>query len=108
MFSKVQRKNVDALTDALDQTVVNAWTAMLDAYYLDPSKPNPFEEPAPSKSLPLPTLLALNTKIGVTLNDLKDELKRLDHSLRKSGTSYPHEMTPSQFILQALEAEDQQ
>ena len=81
---------------------------MLDAYYHDPSWPNPFEEPAPSKSLLLPSLLALNTEAGITLNNLKDELKKLDDSLKKSGTLYPHETTPSQFLLQALEVEDQQ
>jgi hypothetical protein len=62
VFSKVQRKNVDMLTDALDRTAVDAWTATLDAYYLDPSKPNPFEEPAPSKLLLPPPLLALTPR----------------------------------------------
>jgi hypothetical protein len=108
MFSKVQRKNADMLTNALDRTVVNTWSAMLDAFYLDPSNPNPFEEPAPGTFTLLPRLLPLNAKTGVTLDDLKYELTRLDSSLRTSGTFYPHETTPSQFILQALEVEDQQ
>jgi hypothetical protein len=30
---------------------------MMDAYYLDPSQPNPFEEPAPSALSPLDRLL---------------------------------------------------
>ena len=81
---------------------------MLGAYYHDPSRPNPFEESAPSKTLLLPSLPALNTEVGVTLNDLEDELKKLDGSLKKSGTPYPHKTTPSQFILQALKVEDQQ
>ena len=50
-FAKVQGNNVTTLNNALDPTVVNTWTAMMDAYYLDPSKPNPFKERAPSKLL---------------------------------------------------------
>ena len=107
-LSKSQRKSVNQLTNALDPTVANSWNAMLGAYYHDPSRPNLFEESAPSKTLLLPSLPALNTKVGVTFNDLKDELKKLDGSLKKSGTLYPHETMPSQFILQALEVEDQQ
>ena len=77
---------------------------MLGAYYHDPSRPNPFEESTPSKTLLLPSLPALNTEVGITLNNLEDEPKKLDGSLKKSGTPYLHETTLSQFILQAVRA----
>ena len=48
----IQGNIATALTNALDPTVITIWTAMLDTYYLDPSKPNPFREPTPSKLLP--------------------------------------------------------
>ena len=52
--------------------------------------------------------LALNVSQGITLDDLKVELAQINTTLRKSGTSYPHETTPSQLISQALEVEEQQ
>jgi len=52
--------------------------------------------------------LALTVEEGVTLNNLKDELARADARLKQSGRQHAHEMTPSQFILQALEIEEQQ
>lgn len=50
-FAKVQGNAAAALTDALDPTVVKSWTAMMDTYYCNPSRPNPFDEPAPSEFL---------------------------------------------------------
>ena len=47
-FSKIQGNIVTVLTNVLDSKVIRAWAAMMNAYYLDPSKPNPFKEPAPS------------------------------------------------------------
>jgi hypothetical protein len=53
-------------------------------------------------------LLFLNGNPGVTLNDLKAELGRVDATVKKSGTPHAHETTPSQFIMRALEIEEQQ
>jgi len=47
-------------------------------------------------------------KKGVTLDDLKVELTQLDATLRRSGTFHLHKTTPSQFVMRALEIEDQQ
>lgn len=42
------------------------------------------------------------------MEDLKRELKQHDSSAEKSGTLHAHEISPSQFIIQALEIEEQQ
>jgi len=83
---------------------------MMDAYYFDPLAPNPFEEPPPSKSSCVYGLLSfvLIVNQGVTLEDLKAELAWADAVFSKCGQSYAHEVTPSQFISQALEVEEQQ
>jgi hypothetical protein len=52
--------------------------------------------------------LALNIIQGVTLNDLRAELAEADANLRLSGNLYAHEVTPSEFISQALEVEEEQ
>lgn len=59
-FSKVQGNIVTMLTNTLDPKVVSTWAAMMDAYYLNPSSPNPFEEPAPSVLFFLSLFLVLN------------------------------------------------
>ncbi|KAF9781630.1 hypothetical protein BJ322DRAFT_1010663 [Thelephora terrestris] len=89
---KVQNGIAAAVTAALDPALIHSWTEMMNAYYLDSSNPNPFKEVAPS----------------VTLNDLKAELGRVDATVKKSGTPHAHETTPSQFIMRALEIEEQQ
>jgi len=82
---------------------------MMNDYYIDPSGPNPFEEPAPSKlSFPVFFSFMLTVNQGVTLDDLKAELARADKAFSKHGDSYAHEITPCQFIFQALEVEEQQ
>jgi hypothetical protein len=50
----------------------------------------------------------LNIIQGVTLNDLRAELAEADANLRLSGNLYAHEVTPSEFISQALEVEEEQ
>lgn len=51
-FSKVQGDIATTLTKALDPKIIELWTTMMDTYYLDPSRPSPFEEPAPGKFFP--------------------------------------------------------
>lgn len=48
-FSKIQKGVAAALTDALSSDVIDTWTTLMDAYYLDPLQPNPFEESTPSQ-----------------------------------------------------------
>ena len=48
-FAKVQSGIATALTDALDPKIIDLWTTMMDVYYRNPKKRNPFEESAPSK-----------------------------------------------------------
>lgn len=64
--------------------------------------------PPPVCSLSLFLFFVLNIKLGVTLDDLKVKLAWADVASRKSGTLHVHEMTPSQFVLQALKIEEQQ
>jgi len=48
-FAKIQDDAVTTLSNALDPAAIIAWTAMMNAYHRDPSKPNPFKNPSPSK-----------------------------------------------------------
>lgn len=57
--AKVQGNIATALTNALDPKVVSTWTAMMNAFYLNSSNPNPFEEPAPSMPFHLFLFLVL-------------------------------------------------
>jgi len=104
-FAKVQGNIVTMLTNALDPELIKTWTTMMDAYYLSSSNPNPFEDPAPSMFFHLSLIPCTERKQGVTFADLKAELSRADS---RSGTLHIHEITPSQFLLQALDIEDQQ
>lgn len=73
-----------------------------------PQTPTPSRSVTPVSRFIPPLSLVLNSELGVTLDDLKNDLARMDATLKKSGMSYAHETTPSQFILKALEIEDQQ
>ena len=109
-FSKIQGNIATTLTKVFDLTLIDIWIEEMDAYYLDPlNEPNPFEEHVPSK----PHFLRVHVppveyRLDVTLDDLKADLAWADVVLHESGKSYAHKMTPSQFISQALEIEEQQ
>lgn len=47
--AKDQNNILTTLTNSLNPTLIKTWTAMMDTYYLDSSKPNPFEEPVLSE-----------------------------------------------------------
>ena len=48
-FAKIQRNNMTELTAAINPQVVETWKTMFKAYYSNPSNPNPFEDPVPSR-----------------------------------------------------------
>lgn len=80
----------------------------MDAYYLDSSNPNPFEDRVPCKPFLFFFFPRAEYVQGVTLNILKADLARADANDRKSGVLHGHRLTPFEFISEALDIEEQQ
>ena len=85
---------------------VQTWRKMLRASKEDQSKPNPFEEPdngvLTRMSTHDPELMNL---IDGLLDELKKQLTGEDSERRKAGVVFPHEMSPTVFLRQALDVE---
>ena len=104
-WAKIQRDAAEKMTDTWIECVPG-WRRMLDAYKKDPSMPNPFEEPDPGKAFVLTHYKPLSCCLkDVALAKLKDQLAKEDSDKRMAGIAFPHKMTPSVFVQQALEIE---
>lgn len=104
-WAKIQRDAAELMTDTWTE-FVPGWRRMLDAYKQDHSIPNPFEEPNTGKTpfiRPHDRLMKLLK--DTALAGLKDQLAKEDSDTHKKGINFPHKMTPSLFIQQALEVE---
>jgi hypothetical protein len=104
-WAGIQREVADAMTHTWSEFVPE-WRRSLSAYKRDRSKPNPFEEPDPSKWFSCMVLSQTNWSIkDIALSELKSQLAKEDSERRKAGGTFTHEITPSIFIQRALDIE---
>jgi hypothetical protein len=84
---------------------VDKWRAMRDAFDLDNSKPNPYEEPDNRACIFHMSLPASNHYQDVTMAQLKLELLKEEAKELSEGAS-PHKVSAGAFLRKAIEIED--
>ncbi|KLO04642.1 hypothetical protein SCHPADRAFT_840402, partial [Schizopora paradoxa] len=72
--------------------VVEEWSAMVDTWVADQTKPDPYAEPV----------------VETTMNDIRLQLAKEDDADKARSRTVPHELSPSAFLFNGLQLEEQQ
>lgn len=93
-----------------DDDTIAKWTKMVEDWDTDLTKPNPYEEPQVceyNKYSGRMTSFLYNPK-ALNLAEVRLELSKEEAEDAARGVEQGHETTPSKFLIQGLELEDQQ
>lgn len=94
----------------LDKDTQAKWTKMVEDWEVDPNKPNPYEEPETCEyieSLDQVILFSCNL-LALNLAEVRLELANEEAADAARGFDQGHNTTPSKFLVQGFELEDQQ
>ena len=104
-WAQVQRREADSITMAWAR-YVPGWRKMLVEYKRDKSKPNSFEEPDPGRSAHMHICFRTERpSVDDILEKLKTKLAREESKQQKAGISFPHEVSPLEFLQRGLDIE---
>ena len=88
--------------------VIEHWVGIIEAWNMDPSKPNPYEEVETGQ---IESAVYCSTLIGIpvtTMAKIRLELSEEELGRVMSGSVPPHQMSPHSFLHLGLDLEEQQ
>lgn len=103
-WAETQREAAKSMSQAMSRSVPG-WRKTLLAYKQDKSKLNPFEEPDVGKSTHACVRSRTKQSLDDVLDKLKGQLAREDLERQKAGVTFPHKVSPSEFLQHALKIE---
>lgn len=110
IMQKDHRKAFEDHHKTFDNATVAKWEKMIKDWEEDPQKPNPFEEPDTCKYEYYDGSCATVLMLSIALNtgEVRLELAKEDAADVARGVERGHDTTPSKFLMQGLDLEDQQ
>ncbi len=111
-YLRVQRREHSDFTSTFSDNQIAEWSTMIQAWYDDPSEPDPFEElnqgtrSTTERELSLKLVLFCN--LVATIADVRHELAQDEDRELDLGIMPLHEVSLSQFLVNGMELEEAQ